>query len=70
MIVCHCFGISEEQVRAEVNETGVSATADWIAGETRAGRCDCRNKNPAGVCCLAEIKRLVDDERKETRCGR
>ena len=53
--VCYCFGISEDQIRREVETSGVSPSADRIRVLVRSGRCACEVRNPQGTCCLGNV---------------
>jgi bacterioferritin-associated ferredoxin len=53
--VCYCFGISEDQIRREVETSGFSAAADRIKVLVRSGRCACEVRNPQGICCLGNV---------------
>jgi hypothetical protein len=54
--VCYCFGVTEEMILKEVRKTGKSTYSTWIAKEVKDGNCACDVRNPAGRCCLGEIK--------------
>ena len=53
--VCYCFGISEHQVRRELEMSGFSASADRIKALVKSGRCACEVRNPQGTCCLGNV---------------
>jgi len=57
--VCYCFGISQRQIREEVEATGRSSAAGKIKMEIQAGRCACEVKNPSGKCCLGDVTRIA-----------
>lgn len=54
--ICYCFGVTEEMILKEIQETGKSSFSTWIAKEIKEGNCACDVCNPKGSCCLAEIK--------------
>jgi hypothetical protein len=60
--LCYCFGFTRADVRRELAETGASAIPARISAEIRAGRCACAVKNPAGICCLGEVRAAVKAE--------
>lgn len=57
--ICYCFGHTEESARHEIANTGRSTVAEAITKEIQAGNCACEVKNPAGRCCLGEVKKTV-----------
>lgn len=65
--ICYCFGFTRAHVRADVERTGASTIAERIAIDVKAGRCDCEQKNPAGVCCLGEVQRVIAAEQGRAR---
>jgi hypothetical protein len=52
--VCYCFGVSEGDLRREL-ETGRSMVSDRITALVKADRCACEVKNPQGSCCLGNL---------------
>ncbi|MBI4972731.1 MAG: copper chaperone Copz family protein [Candidatus Omnitrophica bacterium] len=58
MPVCYCFGVTEEMILKEIQETGKSSYSTWIAKEVKDGNCACDARNPKGRCCLGDIKRV------------
>ena len=66
ILVCYCFGITEQMIREEVRQTGLSTASTRIRAEVKAGACRCEVENPSGRCCLAEVaqaeKRAVLEE--------
>jgi hypothetical protein len=61
--LCYCFGFSLADVHRDVASTGDSTIPERIEAEIRARRCACRRKNPAGTCCLGEVRKAVSDAR-------
>ncbi len=57
--VCYCFDVGEDQVRAEVETTGASASAERITGLVKDERCACELRNPQGGCCLGNVRAIV-----------
>ena len=53
--VCYCFGVSEDDLRRELVETGRSTPSDRITALVKADRCACEVKNPQGSCCLGNV---------------
>jgi Zinc binding domain len=60
-IVCHCLGINEDVIRAEVAERGTSASVERIRALVEAGACACEVRNPQGTCCLGNVASVVAD---------
>lgn len=57
--LCYCFGHTEEEIAAEVARTGTSTVPDAITAKVQAGECSCETSNPAGRCCLGEVRAAV-----------
>jgi hypothetical protein len=57
--LCYCFQVTRADIQQEVAQTEHCNIVERIANETRAGNCDCERKNPAGVCCLGELRATV-----------
>lgn len=69
-IVCYCFGITEAEIRREIEAGGRSAAAERIAALVKADRCACELRNPQGSCCLgnvAAVARSLAAEREGSR---
>jgi hypothetical protein len=62
--LCYCFGFSLADVRRDVASTGSSTVPERIEAEIRAGRCACRRKNPAGACCLGDVRKAVSEAKE------
>jgi hypothetical protein len=58
-IVCWCFGHSHESIADEIRLTGRSSVVERIKTEIKAGRCECKTKNPKGTCCLGDVAEVV-----------
>jgi len=54
-----CFGFTEGDGRKEIERTGHSWIPQTISRLIKAGMCACEVRNPAGVCCLGEVKNTV-----------
>jgi len=57
--VCYCFDHTVASIRAEIQSSGRSTATEMITKEVKAGRCACEVKNPAGICCLGDVIRVV-----------
>ena len=58
-LVCFCFEHSVADVEADVAENGTSTIQVSIKAECKAGRDDCKRKNPQGRCCLGNVGQVV-----------
>lgn len=65
LLLCYCFEVTKEDIEAEVAATGRSTASERIKEFIRAGQCDCERKNPAGVCCLGDIRAAEVSARKK-----
>jgi len=57
--VCYCFSYSEEEITAELKETGVPGIPEKIRAEMKAGNCFCLKSNPSGKCCFGNVQAVV-----------
>lgn len=64
--VCHCFAVSEGDIRREIQATGSSTTVERIAALVKSERCACEVRNPQGSCCLGNVTAVVKAARAET----
>lgn len=60
-LVCHCFGVTEDDIRREIIETGRSSATERITALVKEERCACEVKNPQGSCCLGNIAAATKD---------
>jgi hypothetical protein len=58
--LCYCFDVTQADIQQEIAQTGRCTVPERISDEIRAGRCDCERRNPAGVCCLGEMRATVN----------
>jgi len=49
-LVCYCYGVSKKQSYDKTIK-------DYVVSRTKAGQCDCTNRNPSGRCCLKDFPR-------------
>ncbi len=47
-LICYCFGYTVADIEQDFIKNGRSLMVEKIAGEKKAGGCDCTNKNPKG----------------------
>ena len=59
-LVCYCFGVGRSDLARAAAAGDPEAPLRRIVAEVRAGRCACEVKNPAGHCCLGELRREID----------
>ena len=57
--LCYCFGFDESHIRDEISRTGATTIPERISMLIREGLCACESRNPAGVCCLGEVKKAA-----------
>ncbi|HZE70493.1 MAG TPA: hypothetical protein VE135_13335 [Pyrinomonadaceae bacterium] len=57
--LCYCFGFDENHIRDEIGRTGNTSIPEKVSGLIREGLCACEARNPAGVCCLAEVNKAT-----------
>lgn len=57
--LCYCFGFDESHIRDEISETGTTTVPKRISKLIREGLCACEARNPAGGCCLGDVKKAV-----------
>jgi hypothetical protein len=70
-LLCYCFLFRREEFVGELRDRGASSILAAIETGVAAGRCACRVRNPAGRCCLPEVRRVVAEtvEDGEERAG-
>ena len=59
--LCYCFGITIEDVHAEIREKGKSTIESDISEKVEAGLCHCEDANPEGRCCLGRVSAAVKE---------
>jgi Zinc binding domain len=59
--LCYCFGFNQSHIRDEILRNGRTTIPETISRLIREGFCACEARNPAGVCCLGEVKRAVQE---------
>ncbi|HEV8132107.1 MAG TPA: hypothetical protein VGQ81_12700 [Acidobacteriota bacterium] len=57
--VCYCFGHTEGSIREEIEATGKSTVEEKIRAQIKAGNCACETTNPAGRCCLGDVRAAI-----------
>lgn len=60
-LVCYCFGHTRESIGDEVKRTGASTVVESVTEKVAAGECACATKNPKGSCCIADLRRVVEE---------
>ncbi len=59
--LCYCFGIDAAQYLSALNTLHAESIKDFVVQRTKAGECACEIRNPSGLCCLANFKRLENE---------
>ena len=59
--VCYCFGHTRESIRDDILRTGSSDVIEAVTAKVRRKECSCETMNPRGTCCLADLRRVVED---------
>lgn len=59
-LVCYCFLYRHSDIEAELRSPSESTILDRIKEKVQARSCACDVRNPAGNCCLGEIKKLTE----------
>jgi hypothetical protein len=60
-LLCYCYGVRRGELAAEIIRTGTTPTLDRIAELVKAGACACEVRNPAGKCCLRDLRQAITD---------
>ena len=67
IVLCYCFGFSEDQAREEIAIKGRTTIPQCIAALIGQGICACEERNPSGACCLGEVTETVKRLMKEAK---
>lgn len=67
--VCYCFGYTEGMITDELKATGQTTIPKKITELTKTGMCACEVRNPAGVCCLGNVNKVVKRLSEEYRAA-
>jgi hypothetical protein len=59
--VYYCFGFTRKDIEEEIAQAGRSTIPERITAEVKAGNCACEVKNPSGMCCLGNVRRVVQN---------
>ena len=60
-LVCYCFNYTAADIEQDIKEHGKSTIMEKIMTDKKAGRCQCKTKNPKGRWCLADVRQVVDN---------
>ncbi|MCL7418456.1 MAG: hypothetical protein M8354_11550 [Halalkalicoccus sp.] len=63
--LCYCFGYNKEHIRQDIEANGETDIDDWITERVQAEECACRWKSPLGGCCLANVRKAIDEAETE-----
>ncbi len=64
-LVCYCFLHREADIVRQLTDTGRTEIFESIRNEVEAGNCACEVRNPAGKCCLGEVRETIRDLEKK-----
>jgi hypothetical protein len=59
--VCYCFGWSRQRIRDEIQQRGESRAIASITAHIKAKRCGCEVNNPQGLCCLENVRSVIQE---------
>ncbi|MBL7960395.1 hypothetical protein JNL27_09170 [bacterium] len=59
--LCYCFDYTMKNIEDEIENKGNSSAADDITAKVQAKLCACEIKNPAGRCCLGQVRAAVKE---------
>lgn len=73
-LVCFCFGHTVAELLADLREHGESTIRASIQSACKAGRDECRLRNPQGRCCLGNVGKVLkrasaSDDTRHGCCG-
>jgi len=64
--LCYCFDYSREDIRRNIEAAGKTSVLEEIKTEVQGGFCACEVRNPGGTCCLGDITRAIQEEKKRS----
>jgi hypothetical protein len=64
-LICFCFNHTENEIIQDLLTNSISTIKLDIIEQCKLGNSDCRNKNPAGKCCLGNITKLIRQTEKQ-----
>src|SRR5882724_1566564 len=64
--LCYCFDYSRGNIRRDIKVAGMTSVLEEIKAEVQGGFCACEVKNPSGTCCLGDITRAIQEEKKRS----
>ena len=59
--ICYCFNHTAKDIEQDIKKHGKSTIMETIMADKKAGRCQCKTKNPKGRWCLADVRQVVDN---------
>ncbi len=59
--LCYCFDYTAKDIEDEIEDTGRSLAAEDITVKVQAELCACEIKNPAGRCCLGQVRSAIKE---------
>jgi len=70
-LLCYCFDHTAQQIQTQIAETGNSTIPEEIGAKCKQGLDRCRETNPQGSCCLADVRgfvRTISEENSRESC--
>lgn len=59
--LCYCFDYTVKEIDEEIETIGKSSAVDDITAKVQAELCACEVKNPAGRCCLGQVRAAIKE---------
>jgi Zinc binding domain len=59
--LCYCFDIYAKDYLTELKTQQAKTIKNFVILRTKSGECACETRNPSGLCCLANFKRLENN---------
>ena len=63
-LICYCFNYTKGDILDDLHKNGMSTIMERIKTEKKKGACQCKTKNPKGVWCLGDVRRVVEEAQK------
>lgn len=64
-LICYCFKYSGEDIKQDFIVNRRSLIMEKIMAEKKMGTCECATKNPGGKWCLADVRRVVNEIKRQ-----
>ncbi|MBI2264011.1 MAG: hypothetical protein HYU64_02370 [Armatimonadetes bacterium] len=63
-LICYCFGYTAKDIEQDAAVNGKSTIFDLILSKKKTSGCWCADKNPKGICCLADVRKVAENAMK------